>query len=545
MPSITVSYRDLCKLLGKHIEPKQLCERLSMLGIEPEISDDELKLEITHNRPDLLSSEGVARALKGFLGVETGLPDYKLSPSGAKVEVDQSVKPIRPFIAAGVVRNVRLTDEIVASLMQVQEKLHASLCRNRRKGSIGVYDLAAITPPVRYTTTLPDGIHFVPLDFNREMTPAQILREHPKGIEYARTIQDLPRYPLLIDSRGVVLSMPPIINSEDTRVTEKTKEFFIDVTGLEERVVNRTLTILMTGLSERGFELKSVLVRYPDRQTRTPNLAPQKRHLSARDANEAIGLKLTPREIAKIAEKMRYGVAKIKDDILTLLVPPYRGDIMHEIDLIEDIAIGYGYDRLEPTLPKVLTIGERAPIEKVSAKARRVMTGLGFTEVMTYTLTNPHTNFELMRTRGEAAEIANPVSEEYTLVREFLLPSLLSSLRENRRHPLPHQIFEVGDVVVLDPQTETGAKNVRRAAAAVIGNNMGFTYIKSVAEALLRELGIAWEVRPAWHPSFLDGRAAELVVGDKRLGVVGELHPEVILGFELEHPVAVFEVDLE
>lgn len=544
MPSITVSYRDLCKLLGKRLESKHLRERLSMLGIEPEISDNELKLEITHNRPDLLSPEGVARALKGFLGVETGLPNYNLSPSGITIEVDQSIEPIRPFIAAGVVTNVKLTDEIVASLMQVQEKLHTSLCRNRRKGSIGVYDLAAVTPPVRYTTTMPDGIRFVPLDFNHELTPAQIIREHPKGIEYGPLIQDLPRYPLLIDSRGVVLSMPPIINSEDTRITEKTKEFFIDVTGQEEHVVNQALTILMTGLAERGFELNSVLVKYPGRQIHTPDLAPKKRRLSARNANEVIGLKLTQGGIAKIAEKMRYGVAGIKDDTLTLLVPPYRGDIMHEIDLIEDIAIGYGYDKLEPTLPKVLTIGERASIEKVSDKVRRALTGLSFTEVMTYTLTNPLTNFKLMETKGEAAEIANPVSEEYTIVRDSLLPSLLSVLRENRRHHLPHKIFEVGDVVILDKQTETGAKNVRRAAAAVVGHNIGFTYIKAVAEALLRELGLTWEVRTAWHPSFLDGRVAELMVGDKRLGVVGELHPDVILAFELDHPVAVFEVDL-
>jgi phenylalanyl-tRNA synthetase beta chain len=218
---------------------------------------------------------------------------------------------------------------------------------------------------------------------------------------------------------------------------------------------------------------------------------------------------------------------------------------MHEVDLIEDIAIGYGYDKLEPTMPRVLTIGERAPIEKISDRARRVLTGLGFTEVMTYTLTNPCTNFGLMRRKGGAAEIANPVSEEYTIVRDSLLPSLLSVLRENRPRPLPHKIFEVGDVVVLDEEAETGARNVRRAAAAVTGNNMGFTYIKAVAEALLRELGVNWQVRATWHPSFLDGRTAELVAGEKRLGIVGELHPEVILGFELEHPVAVFEVDLE
>ncbi len=545
MPSITVSYHDLCKLVGKRIEPNHLCERLAMLGIEAEASDDELKLEITHNRPDLLSPEGVARALRGFLGVETGLPLYKLSVSGVSVEVDRSVEAIRPFIAAGVVANVKLTDEIVASLMQVQEKLHVSLCRNRKKGSIGVYDLDTVKPPLRYTTTLPDGIRFVPLEFARELTPVQILREHPKGIEYGSIMQEWPRYPLLVDSQGVVLSMPPIINSESTRVTSNTKRLFIDVTGEDERVANQSLKILMTGLAERGFEIQSVVVKYPSRRVKTPDLRPSRHRLSVCATNEFTGLNLKPKEIADIAERMRYGVAGIKGKILTLLAPSYRGDLMHEVDLIEDMAIGYGYDRLEPTLPKVVTTGERAPVERLSERARRVLTGLGFMEVMTYTLTNQHTNFELMRVEGEAAEIANPVSEEYTIIRNSLLPCLLSVLQANRRNPLPQRVFEVGDVLVLDEQAETSARDVRRAAAMVIGEEAGFTYLKAVAEALLRELGIFYEVRPIEHSSFLEGRVAEFVSDGKSLGVVGEIHPEVILGFELEHPVAAFELDLK
>ncbi len=544
MPSITVSYRDLCKLLGRRIGLKKLMGHLLMIGVDTEAAGDELKLEVTHNRPDLLSPEGVARVLKGFLGMEVGLPRYEPSASEVTVEVDRSVKPIRPFIVAGVVTKVKLTDEIVASLMQVQEKLHASLCRNRRRGSIGVYDLDTIEPPVRYTTTLPDDIRFVPLEFDRELTPAQILREHPKGIEYGAIMREWPRYPLLVDSRGVVLSIPPIVNSESTRVTSKTRQLFIDVTGEDERVANQSLTILTTGLAERGFELQSVAVKYPHRRVRTPDLRPRRHRLNARNANEFIGLNLKPRGIAKIAERMRYGIADIWGDTLTLLAPPYRSDLMHEVDIIEDIAIGYGYDRLEPTLPKVVTTGERTPIEQLSERARRVLTGLGFMEVMTYTLTNPRTNFELMRARGEAAEIANPVSEEYTIIRNSLLPCLLSVLRANRRNSLPQRVFEVGNVAVLDEGVETGVRNVRRAAAAVIGEGAGFTYIKAVAEALLRELGIARGVRPMEHPSFLEGRVAEFLSDGKSLGVVGEIHPEVILGFELEHPVAMFEFDL-
>jgi len=544
VPVITVSYPDLCELLGKRVERKHLCERLAMLGIEAEAAGDELKLEVAHNRPDLLSPEGVARALRGFLGLELGMPRYKIGASGVTVEVDRRVKPIRPFIAAGVVTNVKLTDEIVASLMQVQEKLHASLCRNRRKGSIGIYDLDTIKPPVRYTTTLPDGLRFVPLDFDRELTPAQILREHPKGVEYAPIVRDWPRYPLLVDSRDTVLSLPPIINSEDTRVTSRTKRLFIDVTGQDERVVNQALTILMTGLAERGFKLQSVMIKYPDRRVQTPDLRPTRHRLSVRAANELIGLALKPSEMAKIARRMRYDVASAKGGVLTLLAPPYRSDLIHEVDLIEDIAIGYGYDKLEPTLPKVVTVGERASIERVSERARRVLTGLGFMEVMTYTLTNPRENFELMRVSGEAAEISNPVSEEYTILRTWLLPGLLGVLRANRRHELPQRVFEVGDVVVLDEKAETGARNVRHVAGAIIGEEANFTYIKAVTEAVLRELGAKWEVVAMEHPSFIPGRVAGFICDGERVGFTGEIHPEVIAGFGLEHPVAAFELIL-
>jgi len=545
MPTISVSYRDLCELLGKRVNLARLLKRLPMLGIEVgEVIGDELKLEIMHNRPDLLSAEGVARALKGFLGMEVGLPSYKLRDSGITVDVDASTKAVRPYIVGGVVENVKLTDASVAQLMQIQDKLHETLGRNRRKVAIGIHDLDKVQPPFRYTTVTPKGIKFVPLDTDRELTPAQILREHPKGIEYAHLLRDFSRYPLIIDSQKEVLSMPPIINGQLTRVTEDTCRLFIESTGTDELALNQALTILMTGFAERGFKLGSITIKYPNRRVRMPELKTVRCRLNIRTANETIGFNLKPGEIASIMKRMRFGVVSKKGEIMALLVPPYRTDIMHEVDLIEDLAIGYGYDKLEPTLPNVVTVGERQTIEALSDKVRRVLIGLGFMEAMTFTLTNPYTNFELMRTSGEAATIANPISEEYTILRTWLLPCLMAVLRANRRHPLPQRVFEVGDVVLLEEGAEMGAKNVRRVAAAVIGDEGNLTYIKAVAEALLRELGTAWEVKPIDHPSFLEGRAAEIIVAGRRLGMVGELHPEVILGFELEHPVAAFELDL-
>jgi phenylalanyl-tRNA synthetase beta chain len=545
MPTITASYEDICRLLGKRIEIEKLRDRLSMIGTEAEVDGSSLNIEVFHNRPDLLSPEGVVRALKGFLGMEVGLPRYRLAKPKVTVEADASVAQVRPHIVAGVVSDVKLTDDIVASLMQIQEKLHASLCRNRRKASIGVYDLDKITPPIKYTTVAPDEVKFVPLESSRELTPAQILQEHPKRMEYSWLLKDLPRYPLLVDSKGTVLSMPPIINSEDTRVTGQTKNLFVDVTGLDGRVVNQALTILMTALYEREFKLGSVIVKYPKKKVKTPDLEPRKQKLSIRRANQTIGLNLRPAEMARMAKRMRYGVEGARGDVLTLLAPPYRVDIMHEIDLIEDIAIGYGYDRLEPSLPKVLTIGERAPIERLSDRARRILVGLGFTEAMNYTLTNQRKELDLVKVKADVAEIANPVSEEYTIVRNSLLPSLLETLHQNRRNPLPQRIFEVGDVVVLDAEAETGARNARRAAGIVIGEGAGFTQIRGIAEAFLRELGIKWELKSTWSPSFLDGRVVELSSGGKKLGMAGEIHPEVLFGFELEHPVAAFEIELQ
>jgi len=544
MPIVSVNHRDICKLLGKHISSEKLREHLSLLGVEvDEITGDEIKLEVVQNRPDLLGPEGVARALKGFLGIEVGLPKYRLRNSGVVVEVDESTRAIRPYIVAGVVQDVKFNDENVAALMQIQDKLHDTLGRNRRRGSIGVYDLDKIKPPVRYTTTLPEGPRFRPLDLGRELTPAQILREHPKGVQYGGIMQGWSYYPLLIDSAGIVLSMPPIVNSEDTRVTSNTKRLFIDVTGDDERTVNRILTIMMTSLAERGFDLLSVAIKYPTRSVRTPNLKATKQRLKVAAANEFLGLNLKPKDVVALMKRMRFDAASAAE-VLTVSVPPYRSDVMHEIDLIEDLAIAYGYNKLVPTLPNVVTVGEKHHIERSSEKARDVMIGLDFMEVMTYTLTNPDINFKLMRTSGEAATIANPISEEYTIVRNWLLPSLLSALRENRRNPLPQQIFEVGDVVRLSPESETGAVNVRKVAAATIGGQANFTYIRAIAEALLRELGITYEFRAMEHPSFIDGRAAEFLVKNKRIGIIGELHPEVILGFELEHPVAAFELDL-
>ncbi|KXA99179.1 hypothetical protein AKJ42_03615 [candidate division MSBL1 archaeon SCGC-AAA261C02] len=545
MPTITIDLNDLNRLLGRSLEIEELQPTLQNLGMEIEkITPESLKLEVPHNRPDLYGVEGVARTLKGFLEIETGIPDYEIKNPTLDTEVDPSVEGTRPFIVAGIVEGIKFDDASLKALMDLQEKLHQILGRDRSKISIGAYDLDKVTPPIRYTTVKPKERKFAPLEFGEELTPAEILQKHPKGIDYAHLIQDLDRYPLLVDSEDQVLSMPPIINSEPTRVTPSTERIVIDVTGINEEVAKQALKVIMAATGERDFDLRAVNIKRPNKKFRTPSSRTVRRRLDVARANKMLGLELGVREASKIMERMRYDVEDKKKDRIYVRVPFYRSDIMHEVDLIEDLAIGFGYDELEPTLPSVVTFGEIHPIEKISQKARMTLTGLGFTEVMTFVLTSPELNFDLMRVEDEAGVISNPVSEEYSILRTWLLPGLISVLQENKQHELPQYIFEVGDIVSLDEEAETGAENVRRAAGVTIGEDANFTYVKAVAESVLRELEVEWKVKPLKHSSFLEGRAAKLTADGEQIGIIGEIHPEVIQNFELEHPIAGFELDL-
>ncbi|KXA92054.1 hypothetical protein AKJ65_08125 [candidate division MSBL1 archaeon SCGC-AAA259E19] len=545
MPTITVGLSDLNRLLGEDYTLEELRRPLQELGIEVEgMTEEGLKLEVHHNRPDLLGVEGVARSLKGYLEIETGKPDYELGDPKIRLEVDPSIEGTRPVAVMGHIENAEFDDDSLKALMDLQEKLHQILGRDRQKISIGAYDLEGMEMPIRYTTTPPDGEGFIPLEFDEKLSPEEILEEHPKGRRYSHLLEDCDRYPLLVDSEGEVLSMPPVINSEPRKVTVDSENIGLDVTGIDERVARQALRVIMCTVAERGFDIRAVDVEYPDRKFRTPSLDGEERSFNLDRANRELGLDLSSREACGLIKRMRYDVLGEEDGNIRVKVPPYRSDLMHEVDLFEDLAVGYGYNDLEPYLPDLETSGEPHPRKEIGRKARRVLTGFGFVEVMPFMLTSRELNFNLMRTEGEAVTVENPVSEEYSIVRTWLLPGLMEVLRENKQHELPQRIFEVDEVLELDEEAETGARNVLRAAGAVIGEDANFSYARAVAEALFRELRVDWTVEPYDHPSFLNKRAAEFLVDGESWGLVGEMHPEVILNFELEHPVSAFEVNL-
>jgi phenylalanyl-tRNA synthetase beta chain len=350
--------------------------------------------------------------------------------------------------------------------------------------------------------------------------------------------------------------MPPIINSEATRVHGGTTELFIDVTGLSDRLVSKTLTVTATSLLElaAGAELESVEVRYPTGAVTTPELAPERVSVEARRVADLIGVELGRDDVARLLRRMGHGAAKGKGDgELVVEVPAYRNDVMHEVDLVEDVAIAYGYDAVPRTLVQTLTVGEARPIEDLSALARRVLSGLGLLEMKTLPLTSPEATYDALGL-GRADDgvlLANPTSVEQSMLRTSLLPGLLGALQGNVRRELPHRVFEVGDVTRLAPSGETGAEEHRVAAVALVGVRVGFADIWSIADALVRELGHSLVIRESDRITadlWIRGRAAKLSVshgsGERALGVIGEVSPAVLERFGLRAPAALLELEL-
>lgn len=525
-----------------------------------------VRLDMLAVRPDIFDPGGMARMIRGYLGIQTGLPEYVVSAPKVRVKVDPALAnddSYRPFISCAVIRNVQLDHNTIKMVMNLQEDLHWALGRDRKLASIGVYDLDSLRGDVfRYDAVAPDELTFVPLGFSpddpdAEMTPGRILAEHKTGQAYAHLLKPLKKYPLLRDGAGTVLSMPPIINSEATRVKMETKNFFVDVTGLSQRTVDRALNILVTSLKEilPAVELENVIIEKGSGEPRTddvrmtPDLTPAEMTLDVRQTVDTIGFDVNTAELTELLESMGYGVEESGHaDTLKVLVPAYRNDVMHAVDLMEDAAIAYGYDKLKPELVPTFTVGAPRVIEEKAAVARRIMTGLGFHQVLTLVLTSEEAAFNKWRTEPDARAvlIENPISSEQTMCRVSLLPGLLQTLAINKQYDLPQYLFEVGDGCFHDPECETGAREERLIAAAMIGTHVGYADIRAVADAFVHEMGAEYGVQPTEHPSYIAGRAAALHnAHGERIGTMGEVHPEVLENHGLKHPVSVLEMSLE
>jgi phenylalanyl-tRNA synthetase beta chain len=538
MPVVTFDYNDYINLLGYEISKDELLERLPMIGADlDKVQGDEISFEFFPNRPDLTSVEGIARASRAFFGFEKGMKTYPIENSNIVMNVDPSVNVVRPYVVTALVKNITMSDEFIASLMDMQEKLHFGLGRNRKKVAIGVHNFDTVQPPFTYKGVDPGSVQFVPLAKVESMTLRDILKKHEKGIDYAHLLDGFDVYPLIVDAKNNVLSFPPIINGILTEVTPFTENLFIDITGLDKKAIHCALNIVTTALAERGGKIFTTTVKYTDKSEITPDLSPTKKDLSADYVNKILGTNMKTDEITECLLKMGYKTNIGDSHKISVEVPAWRTDILHDIDLVEDVAVGYGYDRFNIDFPKTLTFGKVLPRNHLYEAIRTVMIGLGFNEVTTFTLSNERDEFTKMGLKlGNRTEIANPIGEDYSCLRLSLIPSMLKLLAENRHHPLPQQIYEVG--IVADEKF----KNTYHTAGIKIDAKANFTECKSIIEAIFRDLGLDYKISEKNHPAFVQGRSATVLIKDKERGYFGEIHPKTITSFELEHPIVAFEI---
>ncbi|MFW9830635.1 MAG: phenylalanine--tRNA ligase subunit beta [Candidatus Thorarchaeota archaeon] len=544
--NVDVRLSDLLELTGRNLSLQELEDVLFLLKCEIDhIEDDVVTIEVNPDRVDMLSVEGIARALRGFLEIETGAPEYKVQKSNWQAIVDPSVAGIRPYLACGIVRNLALNDNLIAEFMQLQERLTSTFGRNRKRTSIGLYVLDLITPPVYYRTAPPKDIKFVPLEFHKALTANQILMEHPKGQEFGNIIKDYPRYPVLLDAQDRVLSLPPVINSNDLgRLIETTKNVFVEVTGTHKLTTVQTLNIMIAALAERGGMLESVEIVYPKQRELLPNFSLQQSKVPLDYVRKIIGYDFNGPTVVQALARMRID-AYVDKQMIHVGIPSYRVDFLHDVDVVEDIAIGYGFNRIDPALPQTMTVGGELPLTTLLRTVRDLMIGLGYQEITSYVLTNTRVLFEKMNRRSKAVvELANPKSMEYHVARNTLLPGLLDFLGDNSAQELPHRIFELGDVITIDPTAETCTQTTPHLAAAIVNSRVDITTLKAELITLLGNLGLSANIRKATNLSFIEGRVGSLLIHGKRLGVLGEIHPAVLRNFGIEAPCVAFELEI-
>ena len=548
MPVITFKYQDL-KDLGIDMEKDELIDTLPMMSSDIEdFDDEEIKVEFFPNRPDNLSVEGVARSFKGFIGQEIGFPDYKVEESGEYVEVDEDVAKIRPYIGFAKIDNVDFTGDKLKYIMDFQENLHWVIGRDRKKVAIGIHNADVVTGPFKYIATPKDANAFVPLEKDFEMTPDEILTQHDKGVDYAHLIQDFDKYPLILDKDDNVLSMPPIINGELTKIREDTKNIIVDVTGTDERAVNQALNIICCSFAEVGGQIKSMEVRYADKSIKTPDLTPQEMNVHVDTANSLIGgTSLTAEDIKGLLLKARFDAEIISENEVKAIIPAYRVDILHEVDVVENIAVQYHINSVEAKLPEINTVAYENDWFKAESTIREVMVGLGFQEVMSLMLTNEEAHYEKMNQQEEEhVQVARPITIDRTMIRTSLINSLMEFLEDNKHEDLPQKIFEIGDILYLDDTKENKTKSSKKLAALICHSTANFTEIKSVMTSVLTNLGYTMEISDSENKTFIEGRVAD-VVGEAQKGTIkgffGEVSPEVITNFTLEYPVIAFEIE--
>jgi len=566
MPVVNVDPDELRRLTGHDEKSDEAFkEDLFALGLEfeGETEDGQLQLEFGPDRLDRLSVEGVARSLRYQYGDDRGVYVPNTNDPDWTVVVDDSVPDERPYVTGAVIRGVDLDDDALDSLIQLQEKLHATMGRKRAKGAIGIHDLTMLKGAaygddgnsITYRGVDPEGDRFVPLDTDREMTPADVLESHPTGETYAPLVDEYDRYPAIYDELGL-FSFPPVINGRRTEVSTDSRELFVELTGTDQWTIDRMCNVICYALDARGATVEEVTVEYPDERLVRPNFEVEQKTVAHERIEGMLGVDLDVEEAVDLFERSGLDADPEADgETVTyeVSIPPYRTDVLHPLDLIDDVGRAYGFNDLDPSYPDVATVGGRHERSVHESAVRTSLVGLGFEDLLNFHMISEAENYDRMGIGpgtdavggGAPVTITEPYSEDYTMLRTWALPSLLMVLENNTHRAYPQDLAEVGLAAVADDGENTGVAERRTVAGAVARHDATYEDAKARLAALCHDFDADVTTPATTHPTFIDGRAADVVIDGETVGVIGEVHPRVLVEHDLEVPVAAFEFRLD
>ncbi|WP_248895905.1 phenylalanine--tRNA ligase subunit beta [Haloplanus halobius] len=581
MPVVDIDPDELRDLTGhEEKSDEEFIDDLFALGLEyeGETEDGELQLEFGPDRLDRLSVEGVARSLRYQYGDDRGVYTPSTNDADWTIVVDESVPDERPYVTGAVIRGVDLDEAALDSLIQLQEKLHATMGRKRAKGAIGIHDLTMLKGAgydaeemdegpdsssgggrrnsITYRGIDPEGDRFVPLDADREMTPVDVLDDHPTGEEYAPIVREYGRYPAIYDEIGL-FSFPPVINGRRTEVSTDSRNLFVELTGTDQWTIDRMCNVICYALDARGATIESVEVDYPDERLVRPDFDTEEKTVVHDRIEGLLGIDLGVEEAVDLFERSGLDAIHEEQDDGTVTyevsVPPYRTDVLHPLDLVDDVGRAYGFNELDPSYPDVATVGGRHDRSTLEAAARTSLVGLGFEDLLNFHMISERENYERMRVDpdtavvggGDPVTITEPYSEDYTMLRTWALPSLLMVLENNTHRAYPQDLAEIGLAADADDTANTGVAEHRTVAAALARHDASYEDVKSRLAALCDDFDVELATPATDHPTFIDGRAADVVIDGEAVGVIGEVHPQVLVDHDLELPVAAFEFRLD
>lgn len=592
MPTVSVNKKQLFELLGKEYTTQEFDELCFQFGIELDEDtteealknneEPELKLDIGANRYDLLCIEGIAQSLNEYLG-RSETPKYRLLEPTTKLIVEQSTEQIRPFAAAAILRNIKFSEKSYASFIALQDKLHSNLCRNRSLVAMGTHDLDTINGPFRYQALPPKDIKFIPLNQTKEFDAAELIEFYKQPDQknnlgrFVHIIEDSPVYPVITDANGTVCSLPPLINSEHSKISLNTRNVFIEITATDftkAGVVLDQLVAMFSRYCEDAFTIEPVeIVSEHNGSSRiTPDISERQMDVSIDYINSALGLEQSPEEIISCLKRMSlHGKQSASDSSkLTVSIPITRSDVLHPCDIMEDAAVGYGFDNLPRggKLSNSNFIASALPINKVSDIFRVASSQATWLEVLPLTLCSHDENFKFLRLEDDGKQVvklANPKTLEYQVVRTSLLPGILKTVKENRKHSLPIKVFETGDVVFKNDALERKAYNERHWGAIYAGKTSGFEIIQGLLGKVMQTFRTEWlpdygagkTSRGYWIeedstlPTYFPGRGARVMFRSqegedpKQIGHLGVLHPEVMSNFDIPYAGSYVELNAE